>query len=801
MESYIRTIGPRMAAGGYQLCAISPGKKCPLYPDWRAKPLSALTCSTWENARAGVGVICGTGAEPVCAIDVDVEGDKDLASAIYRRFASQFPAVVTAPFRVGKPPKFLLVFRAESANWRKATTAFFEKDGTRIRLEALGKGQQFVAYHIHPDTRKPYLWPDEMNLFGDLADTPASALPVIRQEDVSEMIRIFEEMALEAGYTRVAGSQATLPTGGGDDDELMQMLTPKLPPLPGIDIDTARRMVHESGIDLNDFNQWLKLGMALHHQFSGSEDGLQLWDELSSEAPEKYKGPEDCRYRWGTFRRDDDNGTTFRWVQSEWRKAKQAEPKIYGDAWLGYFVKARHGRRIRYAVDANRWYVFSEENAIWEPDGEPFVRALIKEAIEDGVREHAEYLRAHGGDEAVTNLWSEWSKWLKNLAAMIDRVIRVLKADPYIFVSATDFDADTSLLGVANGVLNLQSMELLPSTPDMLVSKRMGASYAPSAKCPRWEKALLEWLDGDVEMAAYTKRLMGYALLGKPTEDKMAVFHGKGANGKSVCLDTLTRLFGSYAVSVREETISQVGRAFATSGSAAAPDIVSLAGARFVVCPETADGARFKESLVKRLTGRDVIKARELREKDIEFRPSWLLVIATNYIPQIKGDDDGIWRRMLFTEFPRNFESDPKLKKDPELTDKLTAELPGILNWALEGAAEYKQNGLGIPQKVTSEVAEYREEMDVLASWLGVCCADAGDDARVSVPELYTSFKEHMRRAGEPSDMTRNTFTRRVKKRLADKEFKKIMNVHYVYGLRMRTPEELSGEDPLKDFE
>src|SRR5690606_19806590 len=178
MAGYFEREGRALLSNGYLIIPIKPGHKRPALEHWQSSRLGASDLARYPTH--GVGVLCGQGARPIVAIDVDTT-DEELAS----RFVAwcQDNLGLTCE-RVGKAPKILLVYRAAAEGWGKATGAWFEDElGERHRLEVLGKGQQFVAYHVHPDTGQPYEWVD---FYGGIESVAASELPVITEEQVAQ---------------------------------------------------------------------------------------------------------------------------------------------------------------------------------------------------------------------------------------------------------------------------------------------------------------------------------------------------------------------------------------------------------------------------------------------------------------------------------------------------------------------------------------------------------------------------------------------------------------------------------------
>lgn len=99
--------------------------------------------------------------------------------------------------------------------------------------------------------------------------------------------------------------------------------------------------------------------------------------------------------------------------------------------------------------------------------------------------------------------------------------------------------------------------------------------------------------------------------------------------------------------------------------------------------------------------------------------------------------DDAIWRRVKVIEFPVKFSGE---QDDKHLGDRLTTELPGILNWAIRGYEEWKRQGLNPPLQVLRSTGEYRNENDTVAQWIESECIVAAD-ARATMKELYQSYR------------------------------------------------------------
>lgn len=322
--------------------------------------------------------------------------------------------------------------------------------------------------------------------------------------------------------------------------------------------------------------------------------------------------------------------------------------------------------------------------------------------------------------------------------------------------SAAALDADPYVLGAENGILDLRTGALLPARPEILVTKRGGTPYIPEAECPTW-LACLERILPNADARNYMQRVTGYLLTGLTDEQCFFFLYGNGANGKSTVAEVIRMLLGDYAVVVPTEVLTCVRR----DSSGPSPDLMLLKGARCAVANETEEGSRFAEATLKHLTGGDAITARYPYGSFVTWQPTHKLIILGNHRPVIRGTDGGIWRRLVLIPFEVTI---PPEERDPKLLEKLKAELPGILNWALDGGREYQRlGGLHPPPSIKAAVAQYRQDMDIFGDWLSEQTVQDADSA-TKAADLYTAYANWARAAGWTA-LTRHSFSRRLTER------------------------------------
>ncbi len=295
-----------------------------------------------------------------------------------------------------------------------------------------------------------------------------------------------------------------------------------------------------------------------------------------------------------------------------------------------------------------------------------------------------------------------------------------------------------------NGMSPMADVELVPHDRAQLLTKVMPVEFDPEAKCPRFD-AFLQQIQPNIEMRRFLQRWFGLSMSGMDIQ-KLAFFHGGGANGKSVLVDLMARIFGDYAATAKIESLTGKNK---KSGSDSQPDLIPLIGARFVRTSEPEEGERLQEGLVKALTGGEPMMVRALYTDMIVFQPIFKLTISGNHLPDIRGGDDGIWRRLMLVQFPVQIPEHKRIPKK-ELDEILWAERSGILNWLVDGLLDYLSGGLQEPQDVMAATEGYRKESDPIGTFLGDATEVSGYEGDfMTARELIEAFNFWIEERGE----------------------------------------------------
>lgn len=315
-------------------------------------------------------------------------------------------------------------------------------------------------------------------------------------------------------------------------------------------------------------------------------------------------------------------------------------------------------------------------------------------------------------------------------------------------VPLDDLDVDPLMINTQSGVLHFRVdsdpdsglsrtaiVELIPHDRKLRLTKQMPVNYAPDAECPRFEKFLSE-VQPDPEMRAFLQRWFGLSMTAL-TVQRLAFFYGMGANGKSVLVDLMARILGDYAAQAKIESLTGTNR---RGGGDATPDLVPMIGARFLRTSEPDEGMRWQEGLIKELTGGEPMLVRALHSDFVTFHPKFKLTISGNHKPDIRGTDDGIWRRLMLVEFNQQIPKDKQIPKD-ELDAILFEERDGIFAWMVRGLCDFLEGGLQEPQAVLLATQTFREESDPYGTFLNEACVVTGDPVdRMQARDLVNGF-------------------------------------------------------------
>ena len=385
--------------------------------------------------------------------------------------------------------------------------------------------------------------------------------------------------------------------------------------------------------------------------------------------------------------------------------------------------KDRVGERIRFNFDTNKWLIWNGK--FWEVDRTNKIK-IFAEVIIAEMRKEAEVI----GDEKARRIM------LRNVTRASQsggKKALLEETKHYVEITSEKLDANDFLLNTLDGIVDLKTGVMYEHNKENYMSYIINHKRDSINKPIKWLAFLDEIFQGDKQLIDFIHKAVGYTLTGSIREQSMFLTFGDGSNGKSVFLDVLKRLLGDYGANAQVETLLERKH---TSSNGASEDLARLKGVRFVTTGENSQGSKLNEGLIKQMTGGEKITARHLYAEYFEFYPKFKIWLATNHKPIIRGNDTGIWRRII--SIPFNYKV-PKEKRNKSLIFELEEEMGAILHWAIDGCLKWQKEGLELPNAVNKSNEEYQEEMDIITTFLKEYTIEE-KGSKVLASKLYKEF-------------------------------------------------------------
>lgn len=752
---------------GFAICALPLGRKGPNVKCWNL-PENAITDPAGASKLTeGVGLLHAYSG--TMALDVD---DWGAASQWLLARGVNLVQLFSAPDRVeivsGRAGRAKLLFSLPASINAPVQTLQIQGDDEKMILEfrcadSGGNSMQDVLPpSIHPDTGKPYQWGGP----GDWRNLPVipDALFQVWQDELPK---------------RTKGSAPAVPL------TLLPGLAPQsFGPQPGfapVGENLWGMTVLETALDHvspdTDYPTWRKIVWAV--MSTGWTCAPQIVHGWSQGAPLRYdKAATDTLIRSFDPSRGITIATLFHHAkQIGWTMPQQyplavaasapqpptlpvpghvgpyhpVDWSVHGDIRNARYFAAMFGGRMLYIHGRNEWLRWSDDRWMLCDQGQEIEAA--KQAAQAMMTDAAAGL-AVDQDRGKGRVREAMAA--HNISRM-KAALELAQSEPGMSTGPAELDANPMLLGVGNGIVDLKAGALIANRPEMLMTRHCAADFDMAATCPRWLQFMSEVFAGDLATIDTVQRLLGYTLTGLNTEEIIVFCSGFGANGKSIFGNIVNKIIASYSKVAPHSLLAARRR----DDHGPRGDIAMLEGARLVSVNELPGGMQLDEQAVKALAGREPISARELYEGFRTFEPQFTVWVRTNHRPIIKGDDDGIWRRVVVLPFRQKFEG-PRC--DKHLEAKLWAERDGILRWMIEGAGKYlASSNLAFSPTILAEQRQYRSDSDLLGEFLADCTV-ADPAGRTLDQEFFARWRHWCDTNGHKAG-TKKTFTQRLAER------------------------------------
>ncbi len=293
------------------------------------------------------------------------------------------------------------------------------------------------------------------------------------------------------------------------------------------------------------------------------------------------------------------------------------------------------------------------------------------------------------------------------------------------------------ILNLKNGLLNIYTRELKPHTPHFVSLVQSPVEYDPEAKCPIWLGCVEAWMEGleKEKKSLLLQQFSGYCLSSSMQYDKALFLVGDGGNGKSTFVDTISMVIGPDATSHidLEGLYGQYG-------------MKGLIGKRLNIIEEV-HGNYYQSNKLKKLISGEPVTI-DIKYKDqFSFRPQAKFIFAVNIMPRVDDTSTATERRICSILFKNNFRNNPNtaLRSDRGL---LSTELPGILNWMLDGAKNLSEStGFVVTNEQTLMLSEYRQENSSVEGFIAEC-VEIDESYQIDNRVLYDEYKDYCLRDG-----------------------------------------------------
>lgn len=374
----------------------------------------------------------------------------------------------------------------------------------------------------------------------------------------------------------------------------------------------------------------------------------------------------------------------------------------------------------------------------------------------------------------VKNLLEEWGESKKWNTHRANEVVE------YIRVDAPELWERPPLhqINLLNGILDLDTEELLPHTPMFLSPVQIPVMFDKEASCPAWEKFVSDVFPEDAQDLAW--EIPAWLMTPDTSIQKAILLLGEGANGKSTYLRGVESFAGS------RNTANLSLQKIETDRFAAARLVGKLAN----ICPDLPSQHLASTSIFKAVTGGDPIVAEYKYRDSFDVVPYARLVFSANHPPRSGDASHAFYRRWEVVPFDRTFEASeqrPSGELDAELSDP--RELSGVLNKAIEARRRLKSQGFTESESTRRALEEFRDSTDPLSVWLDRTTVEHAG-AAVSKNELRMAYGLYCEERGipRPSNKAFDGAVRRAKQTLVESQrtYRGVLNTRVWVGLGLR---------------
>lgn len=376
------------------------------------------------------------------------------------------------------------------------------------------------------------------------------------------------------------------------------------------------------------------------------------------------------------------------------------------------------------------------QGTCWREVDEEQVRAELYERLE-----YSTYFGVNKKGEPEVRPWAPTKTKISNLLdALYALLLLPIDVDPPAWLAGEQDDEQeqeqSRIVACQNGLLRIRDRQLLPLNPEFFNVVSVPFSYDPDATAPTWEAFLRQLWPDDEQAINALQEWFGYVLSGRTDQQKIMLMVGPTRSGKGTIARVLAELVGRG--NMAGPTLAGLGTNFGLSTLIGKP-LAVISDARL----SGGDNSQVVERLLT-ISGEDSI------DIDRKYRQVWTgklptrLMVLSNELPNF-GDSSGvIAHRFIVLTLTVSWLG----KEDPALTGKLTAEMPGILNWALDGLARLEQKGrMTQPESSLDAVTTMQDTASPVSAFVRERC-QTGPTCHAPVDEVWNAWREWAEESG-----------------------------------------------------
>jgi P4 family phage/plasmid primase-like protien len=589
--------------------------------------------------------------------------------------------------------------------------------------------------------------------------------------------------------------ERTINTNGDDD------FANYTPPVEGWDLQRVDKELLSNLDPMCGYSDWMSVGMALHHQFGGDVEALELWDAWSCDHGNNSKyvtsGAHSCMGKWATFK---GGGTTLRSLIFKVNQKKLQAALDAGEIVLDASNPLDHARKFLqslYAVEggfkivhyAQDFFIYTGTHYLFIE--EATVRSQVYKFLDRCQKQDRKgNLVPFNANPAAVNAVIDALKSIVHLANDPNG-----KPPVWLDGYAANNPPANELVSMQNGLFQMDQLVLFPHSLGFFTYNSLPFEYDPQADCPHWLKFMRDVWGDDMESINLLQEYFGYILSGDTRQQKFLNIIGPRRSGKGTINRILTDLLGQdNVVSPQMEELCDTFGLQPWLGK----QLASFTDARV-----TAKNSAGVVSQLLRIVGADSVTVnRKNKESWSGYLPTRIIVYS-NEMLQLAENSNALTGRMMVLTMTNSFWG----KEDHDLATKLSKELAGIFNWALEGhKRRTARQGQRFVQPESSK--EMLEEMTELSNPLILFMEEAvmfGDEYEVNKDDLFAVFK-HWSMKKNFRVGTEMSFKSRFNSNTQDKGVKSVRrrtpdgSEYYYTGVKLK-PKAQAYVDSISSFE